>query len=121
MARWAAVFCAVAVLLQSALVRGQLLPVVINTWPFVNANYKGMVIHIHTQREPCMCDHVITLAAVEVVIKNGSHLDAVEAGCSQCEVEQCDGTVGYGGRCIHIEPNSNTVDMWLVYIYLQSR
>ena len=24
-------------------------------------------------------------------------LDAVEKGCSQCEVEQCDGTVGYGG------------------------
>jgi N4-(beta-N-acetylglucosaminyl)-L-asparaginase len=32
-----------------------------------------------------------------VVLKNGSHLDAVEAGCSECEVEQCDGTVGYGG------------------------
>ena len=27
----------------------------------------------------------------------GSALDAVEKGCSVCEVEQCDGSVGYGG------------------------
>lgn len=27
----------------------------------------------------------------------GSVLDAVEKGCARCEVEQCDGTVGYGG------------------------
>ena len=33
-------------------------------------------------------------------MKNGSHLDAVEAGCSECEREQCDGTVGYGGRSL---------------------
>ena len=34
------------------------------------------------------------------VISSGSYsaLDAVEKGCSVCEVEQCDGTVGYGGR-----------------------
>lgn len=30
----------------------------------------------------------------------GSALDAVEAGCSVCETEQCDGTVGYGGRFV---------------------
>lgn len=36
------------------------------------------------------------------MISNGSSaLDAVEKGCSLCEVEQCDGTVGYGGRYIH--------------------
>ena len=36
------------------------------------------------------------------VINNGmsSSLDAVEQGCSVCEVEQCDGTVGYGGRWV---------------------
>ena len=38
--------------------------------------------------------------AAQVVMKNGSHLDAVEEGCSECEREQCDGTVGYGGRLI---------------------
>lgn len=34
------------------------------------------------------------------VINDGesSSLDAVEQGCCVCEVEQCDGTVGYGGR-----------------------
>ena len=37
---------------------------------------------------------------MEVVLGSGSHLDAVEAGCSQCEIEQCDGTVGYGGRYV---------------------
>ena len=29
--------------------------------------------------------------------RNGSVLDAVEAGCSMCETLRCDGTVGYGG------------------------
>ena len=36
--------------------------------------------------------------AVETLQSNGSYLDAVEKGCSVCEVEQCDGSVGYGGR-----------------------
>ncbi|XP_071502705.1 N(4)-(Beta-N-acetylglucosaminyl)-L-asparaginase-like [Diadema antillarum] len=51
------------------------LPLVINTWPFTNA----------TER------------AWEVLGSGLSALDAVEQGCSVCEVEQCDGTVGYGG------------------------
>ncbi len=29
--------------------------------------------------------------------KGGSVLDAVERGCAQCELEQCDGSVGFGG------------------------
>ena len=29
---------------------------------------------------------------------SGSALDAVEQGCSVCEAEQCDGSVGYGGQ-----------------------
>lgn len=29
--------------------------------------------------------------------KAQSALDGIEAGCTQCEVDQCDGTVGYGG------------------------
>jgi len=32
-----------------------------------------------------------------VLQKTHSALDAVEIGCMQCEIEQCDGTVGYGG------------------------
>ncbi|KAL6069958.1 N(4)-(Beta-N-acetylglucosaminyl)-L-asparaginase isoform X1 [Balamuthia mandrillaris] len=52
------------------------LPVVINTWPFTNATQK----------------------AWEVIwAEKGTSLDAVVAGCTVCEQEQCDGTVGFGG------------------------
>ncbi|XP_077517119.1 N(4)-(Beta-N-acetylglucosaminyl)-L-asparaginase-like [Amblyomma americanum] len=52
------------------------LPIVVNTWGFSNA----------------------TLRAWEVLtVENGTALDAAEQGCSQCERDQCDGTVGYGG------------------------
>jgi N4-(beta-N-acetylglucosaminyl)-L-asparaginase len=51
------------------------LPLVINTWPFVNA----------------------TASAWAVISARQNALDAVEAGCTTCEDEQCDGTVGYGG------------------------
>ncbi|KAM9849507.1 N(4)-(beta-N-acetylglucosaminyl)-L-asparaginase [Aulostomus maculatus] len=51
------------------------LPLVINTWPFRNA----------------------TAAAWSVLQSGGSVLDAVERGCTRCEVDQCDGSVGYGG------------------------
>ncbi|CAL1278988.1 unnamed protein product [Larinioides sclopetarius] len=52
------------------------LPLVINTWAFTNGTAK----------------------AWNVISKEGrSALDAVEEGCSQCEIEQCDHTVGYGG------------------------
>jgi N4-(beta-N-acetylglucosaminyl)-L-asparaginase len=70
-----AAFSVFSLVLWPAIVHCQLLPVVINTWPFVSANYK----------------------AAEVVMMHGSHLDAVEMGCSECEIQQCDGTVGYGG------------------------
>ncbi|KAK7097116.1 hypothetical protein V1264_004139 [Littorina saxatilis] len=52
------------------------LPLVINTWPFTNATEK----------------------AWEVMSEgSGKALDAVVAGCGQCQTQQCDGTVGYGG------------------------
>ncbi|XP_054721661.1 N(4)-(Beta-N-acetylglucosaminyl)-L-asparaginase-like isoform X2 [Uloborus diversus] len=52
------------------------IPLVINTWKFTNAAAK----------------------AWDVISKQGgSALDAVEEGCSQCEREQCDFTVGFGG------------------------
>ena len=43
---------------------------------------------------------VLNLSIAWTVINDGesSSLDAVEQGCSVCEIEQCDGTVGYGGR-----------------------
>ena len=52
-------------------------------------------------------------------MRNGSHLDAVEDGCSECEVEQCDGTVGYGGRLILRAPfkylKATIVYKWLLF------
>ena len=50
-------------------------PVVITTWEFKNATTK----------------------AWEVLKDGGSAFDAIEQGCSVCEEEQCDFTVGYGG------------------------
>jgi isoaspartyl peptidase/L-asparaginase-like protein (Ntn-hydrolase superfamily) len=32
-----------------------------------------------------------------IYLQNKSALDAVQKGCSTCEDEQCDGTVGFGG------------------------
>ncbi|KAM6269674.1 N(4)-(beta-N-acetylglucosaminyl)-L-asparaginase isoform 2-T2 [Porphyrio hochstetteri] len=51
------------------------LPVVINTWAFRKA----------------------AETAWRVLQSGGSELDAVEKGCGQCEIDQCDGSVGYGG------------------------
>ncbi|KAK9509155.1 hypothetical protein O3M35_006534 [Rhynocoris fuscipes] len=49
---------------------------VVNTWAFTNATKKGW----------------------DVLSKlGGNALDAVEAGCTQCEEDQCDFTVGFGG------------------------
>ncbi|XP_069796846.1 N(4)-(beta-N-acetylglucosaminyl)-L-asparaginase-like isoform X2 [Narcine bancroftii] len=50
-------------------------PLVLNTWAFADAAERAW----------------LTLNS------GGSVLDAVEQGCRQCEVQQCDGTVGYGG------------------------
>ncbi|XP_044286734.1 N(4)-(beta-N-acetylglucosaminyl)-L-asparaginase [Varanus komodoensis] len=52
------------------------LPLVINTWAFRKA----------------------TETAWSTLQAGGSELDAVEKGCGQCEIEQCDGSVGYGGN-----------------------
>ena len=38
-----ALYSATVLLLNSAVAHSQLLPVVINTWPFANANYKGVI------------------------------------------------------------------------------
>ena len=36
-------------------------------------------------------------AAWEALQSGGSVLDAVERGCRRCELDQCDGSVGFGG------------------------
>uniref|UniRef100_A0A1Y1LW67 N(4)-(Beta-N-acetylglucosaminyl)-L-asparaginase n=1 Tax=Photinus pyralis TaxID=7054 RepID=A0A1Y1LW67_PHOPY len=54
---------------------GHPFPLVINTWGFMEA----------------------TKAAWTEISSGGSRLDALEVGCSKCEMLQCDGTVGFGG------------------------
>ncbi|XP_070495386.1 N(4)-(Beta-N-acetylglucosaminyl)-L-asparaginase-like [Chironomus tepperi] len=56
-------------------------PIVVNTWGFTNATIQAWDV-INRQKK--------------------SAIDAIVAGCSVCEREQCDGTVGYGGS-----PNEN--------------
>ncbi|KAL4230945.1 hypothetical protein ACF0H5_011318 [Mactra antiquata] len=55
----------------------QSLPIVITTWPFVNAT---------------------NVAWSTITTPYKTSVDAVEAGCSQCEIEQCDFAVGYGSN-----------------------
>lgn len=43
------------------------------------------------------CCFVFYAVAWSALQSGGSVLDAVEKGCTRCEIEQCDGTVGYGG------------------------
>ncbi|XP_018593859.1 N(4)-(beta-N-acetylglucosaminyl)-L-asparaginase isoform X2 [Scleropages formosus] len=59
------------------------LPLVINTWHFQNA----------------------AATAWRTLRSGGSALDAVERGCAQCEMDQCDGSVGFGG---HPDENGET-------------
>lgn len=79
------------VLYKLNLVFGGNIPLVINTWAFTNA----------------------TIAAWEALKKHdGSVLDALVEGCSTCEREQCDGTVGYGGS--PDENGETTLDAFLM-------
>jgi len=41
--------------------------------------------------------HVVVSAWNVITTFNKTAVDAVEAGCSECETQQCDGTVGWGG------------------------
>ncbi|XP_037317928.2 N(4)-(beta-N-acetylglucosaminyl)-L-asparaginase [Pungitius pungitius] len=66
------------------------LPLVINTWAFKNAS----------------------AAAWRALLSGGSVLDAVEQGCARCQVEQCDGSVGYGGS--PDESGETTLDAMII-------
>lgn len=54
---------------------GAVQPVVVNTWPFVEA----------------------TEAAWSMLVGTDDPIEAVIAGCQRCQELRCDGTVGYGG------------------------
>lgn len=55
--------------------KSQNYPLVVNTWPFTNATAK----------------------AWQILDQTNDRLESVEAGCSECEILRCDGTVGFGG------------------------
>ena len=40
---------------------------------------------------------ISAFAAWDVLNQGGSAMDALVEGCTQCERDQCDGTVGFGG------------------------
>ena len=42
----------------------------------------------------------------------GSAVDAVEKGCGQCEIDRCDGTVGWGGSSD--EKGETTLDAMII-------
>lgn len=43
------------------------------------------------------CFFINLYSGWSVLNSDGTAIDAVVAGCTVCEEEQCDGTVGYGG------------------------
>ncbi|CAF3402576.1 unnamed protein product [Rotaria socialis] len=59
-------------------------PIVVNTWPFINATRN---------------------AFATLLTPGATCLDAVEVGCRTCEDEQCDGSVGWGS---HPDENGET-------------
>lgn len=65
-------------------------PIVINTWNFTRANAR----------------------AWKELFENHSALDAIEFGCGQCEIDQCDGTVGWGGS--PAETGETTLDAMIM-------
>lgn len=71
-----ALIISILVILQITNISGEnKLPLVINTWAFVEANE----------------------AAWSSLQQGDTALDALVIGCTTCEEQQCDGTVGYGG------------------------
>lgn len=59
-----------------------------------------------------------SLTAWDVLFnQHGSALDAVEQGCTVCEVEQCDGSVGYGSS--PDENGETTLDAMIMFGYGQ--
>lgn len=67
-----------------------LTPIVINTWNFTDANGRAW--------QELSAEH--------------SALDAIEFGCGQCQIDRCDGTVGWGGS--PAETGESTLDAMIM-------
>ena len=73
----------------------QSIPIVVNTWAFTDATQEGKLNFLRLIK--CHQFKDISLAWKTIFFDNGTALDGVEKGCSKCEIDQCDGTVGWGG------------------------
>jgi len=89
-------------------------PIVINTWPFVNATAKAWEV-VSSGRDSAWLDDrelgpedvlstrynpslaAFVRRAIDEQDPLALSVAAVEAGCGTCEIEQCDGSVGFGG------------------------
>jgi hypothetical protein len=74
------------------------LPLVINTWPFVESNVIG-----EREFKPFYqyCENaclLLILIAASAVANGSGYLDAIEKGCSAAERNTSIDSVGYGGR-----------------------
>lgn len=92
-------------------------PLVINTWKFLEANQKG----IAKVEIPLHFYQIILLFAAwhMLAVLGGSSIDAVVAGCSECERLQCDTTVGFGGS--PDENGETTLDAMIMDGYGEQR
>lgn len=51
-----------------------------------------------------------------ILKEGGNSLDSVEIGCTTCEVNQCDGSVGYGN---HPDTTVNIIDSFIfIFIFI---
>lgn len=84
-------------LLSTELVATKNVPIVINTWAFTSATAKGK--HPISTNCELFLNWLKCVATAWEVLDAGEStaIDAIVEGCSVCEREQCDGTVGYGG------------------------
>ncbi|KAI0808509.1 asparaginase [Xylaria sp. FL0064] len=71
------------------------LPTALNRANSTNSNSPGLPMVINTWGGPFTAG--TDAAYVSLLKAQTSTLDAVEVGCSTCEANQCDGSVGYGG------------------------
>ena len=78
------------------------IPMVINTWKFTNSTSTAYQILINNQTESQTDSSLLNLVSSSSSSSGNRRLDAIEKGCSMCEINQCDGSVGYGG-----DPDTN--------------
>lgn len=74
------------------------LPLVINTWPFLESNIIGKLVFENNYVDLLFCMIIIKPTAASTVANGSSYLDAIERGCIAAEQNTSIDSVGYGGR-----------------------